>query len=401
MMGSGIRRTIGLVGVLAVGMGCACAQGAAPPAGEAKTTVVMPPTPLLATSDSLVASSPEYPVPDDGAEVRAILKEDGLTRSEACVTLVAAGSKKVASGWVKAYQFGDATGAMSAYTYFAMGGKTAGASKVNATDTVTPGGERVYLSGTSVVRAQVKQYPESVDGLLKKIDFGLPKVGGRRGLAPLLPGLLPVDVAGTKIDPASLRYALGPAGYQAMGGVLPAEILGWDKSAEVVTANYSGKGGKGTLTLLLYPTPQIAGDRGRAVEAAVNAKPGALGTVKMRRVGPLVGVTAGGLSADAAEGLIHALKLNQEVSFDKPMPLEFHAEVRKTATLLQEIAVFVGLMILAAVVLAVFLGGIRAGWRVMHGKSAASDPEFLTIDLRGEPHGFFAPKDPGPDKPAS
>ena len=356
----------------------------------------MPPAPLLPTSDSLVASNPEYPVPDDSAEAQAVLKEDGLTRSETRVTLLPGGSKP--GGWIKAYQFGDATGAFSAYTYFRLGGHPAGSDKVNATDVLSAGGERVYLSGTSVVRAQGKA---AAGPLLQKIDIGLPKIGGRRGLAPLLPTLLPADVAGNKLDPLSVRYALGAQAYQAMGGVLPADILGWDKSAEVATANYAGKGGKGTLTLLLYPTPQIAGDRGRAVEAAVNAKAGALGTVKMRRVGPLVGVTTGGLSADAAEGLIHALHLSQEVTFDKPMPLEFHAEVKKTATLLQSIAIFTGLLILAALVLGVFLGGARAGIRVLRGKSAASEPEFLTIDLRGEPHGFFAPKDPGPDQPAS
>jgi hypothetical protein len=40
---------------------------------------------------------------------------------------------------------------------------------------------------------------------------------------------------------------------------------------------------------------------------------------------------------------------------------------------------------LAAIVLGVFLGGARAGIRVLQGKPAASEPEFLTIDLRGAP----------------
>jgi hypothetical protein len=56
----------------------------------------------------------------------------------------------------------------------------------------------------------------------------------------------------------------GRRGYAAMGGVLPADVVGFDKSAEVVTAKYEGGG---VLTLLLYPTPQIAGDHGRAIEA--------------------------------------------------------------------------------------------------------------------------------------
>ena len=55
-----------------------------------------------------------------------------------------------------------------------------------------------------------------------------------------------------------MRYALGPESYAAEGGVLPANSLGWDKSAEAVTANYDEKHGHETVTLLIYPTPQIA-----------------------------------------------------------------------------------------------------------------------------------------------
>ena len=263
---------------------------------------------------------------------------------------------------------------------------------MNATDVQMPDGVRVYLSGTSVVRAKVNQYPESVTGLLKKIEVGLPKVGGRRGLAPLLPTLLPKD----GVDAAAMRYALGPVGYKAMGGVLPGAELGWDKSLEVATAAVAGKGGKGTLTLLMYPTPQIAGDRGRAIAKAMSdVAPGEFGMVKMRRVGPLVGIASGGLTADRAEDLVQALRLNEEVSFDKPMPLEFHAEVRKTATLLENIALLSGILIVAAIVLALFLGGARAGIRVLQGKPAASEPEFLTINLRDEPKGLFSKKSRG------
>ena len=184
--------------------------------------------------------------------------------------------------------------------------------------------------------------------------MGLPKIGGRKGLAPLLPTMLPA--AG--VEAASLRYALGPVGYAAMGGVLPKGNLGWDKSVEIATATYDH--GRGDLTLLLYPTPQLAGERGRALQGDINqAGSTTLGTVKMRRVGPLLGVTSGGLSAARAEELVQALKLNEEVTFDKPMPLEFHAEVRKTYTLLQSISIFIGIGILAALVLAVFLGGAR------------------------------------------
>ena len=356
------------------------------PANAPSTTLVEPPTPLLPTNDRLVANDAAS-LPADRPDQTAVLKEDGLKREE--TRLVMAGG--ATSGWVRAYQFVDATGAFSAYTYFRQGGKPAATDLHNPTEVLLPNGEIVFESGVSVVRAHLNE-GGAANSLLTSIQIGLPKMGGRHGQAPLLPTLLPTP----GLEVATVRYALGPAGYQAMAGVLPPEILGWDKSAEIATADYTGKGGKGTLTLLLYPTPQIAGDRGRAVEQAINQRGRAtFGTVKLRRLGPLVAMTSGGFTPDQAQALVSSVRLNQEISFSKPMPLEFHAEVRKTYTLLQSIAVFTGVGILAALILGVFLGGARAGIRVLQGKPAASEPEFLTIDLRGKPSPLRASEQSG------
>jgi hypothetical protein len=177
-----------------------------------------------------------------------------------------------------------------------------------------------------------------------------------------------------------VKYALGPVGYQAIGGGLPAEIVGFDKAAEVVTAKYDGKG---TLTMLLYPTPQIAGDHGRQIVAEMNKLNGAGGTVMVRREGPLVLMTTGPWQAGDAKELVESIHLRNELTWNKPMPLEFHSEIRKTVSLLTSILIFCGLGALAAVVIALFLGGARAAIRVMQGKPAATEPEFLRIDLSG------------------
>ena len=76
------------------------------------------------------------------------------------------------------------------------------------------------------------------DGRVAGAGDWLPKIGGRRGLAPLLPTLLPSK--GPQMgEPA---VCAGAGELQGMGGVLPAEILGWDKSAEVATARYTRQG---------------------------------------------------------------------------------------------------------------------------------------------------------------
>jgi hypothetical protein len=361
----------------------ATGQTAVPPPAGPPTTLVVPPEPLLPANGRFLQGGVAGGSWTEEQPLESILKEDGVQRREARAI---APLGKGTAGWIRAYQFVDATGAFSAYTYFRQGGHPVHPVPGSSAETELPGGELVMLSGLSIVRMQWKDSPASIASLLGEVVAGLPKASGRKSLAPLLPTLFPKS----GYDEAGLRYALGPVAYKAMGGVLPAEILGWDKSAEVGFAPYTGRSGHGTLTLLLYPTPQIAGDRGRAIEKAVNEEivkegPVALGTVKLKRLGPLVEMTQGGFTPDQALALLASVKLNQEVTFDKPAPPEFHAEIRKTYTLLQEISVFCGVGTLAAIVLGVFLGGARAGIRVLQGKPAASEPEFLTIDLRGKP----------------
>ena len=404
MMTTSIRRLLLGVGLCAA---VAASEVKAQSPTAPKMTLVEPPAPLLPehfgaySTTKLTQGAAQIAVPTafDGANCApivegvatsagdrcaAILKEDGLLRF-AAASYTGGG----VPAHLSAFEFVDATGAYSAYTFYRT---YLHAPRVSGTsfkpgrpagETTTDADETLIWVGTAVL--SVKGHVGKAD--LDSLTNGLPKVGGRKGLAPLLPRLMPLP----GFDAASLRYALGPVSYQAMGGVLPPDILSWDKSAEGATATYGGRAGKGVVTLLLYPTPQIAGDRGRAIEKTVNdLGTSKFGEVKMRRLGPLVGMTSGSLSAEQAQKLMAALHLNEEVTYDKPMPLEFHTEVKKTASLLQNIAVLSGVLIVAAILLGLFLGGARAGIRVLRGKPAASEPEFLTINLRDKPKALFS-----------
>jgi Family of unknown function (DUF6599) len=346
-----------LLGVMLVG-----ASAVSSHAQEAKTILAMPPTPLLPES---LRTGPDHDAGNgapswSGADA-PILVEDGIRRYERGTAQSPVSHGATTSGTITVYQFDDATGAYAAYSYLRKSG-----------------GDRVTLSGVSVVVSNLKLYPESAAALLKTVQVGLPKVGGTKGLPPLLPTYLPAK--GLQHD--TVKYALGPVGYQAMGAAVPPEIIGFDKAAEVVTAKYEGKG---MLTMLLYPTPQIAGEHGRQIETEMNRQGAAAGTVKLRREGPLVLLTTGAWKPAEAQEMVENIHLRNELTWNKPMPPEFHAEVRKTVSLLTSIAVFCGLGALAAVVLALFFGGARAAIRVMQGKPAATEPEFLRIDLSGRP----------------
>ena len=369
---------------LCVGIGMGVGWAQAPGAGQQRTMLVEPPAPLLPATLGKLKRVAEGDVGDglgqlDAAGLsaqgltptdRAVVMEDGLKRFARSEYAAANGKEVVPRGSVTVYSFHDVSGAISAYDYFRRDGMRA--EKLGDT-AVSSGDELLMRNGPSVVVMQTKLDHAAATAVMKELIEHLPKAMGTAGIAPLLPGLLPER----RLDADSVKYALGPAGYAAMGGVLPADAVGFDKSAEAVTAKYRDGG---MLTLMLYPTPQIAGEHDRAAETAMQQKSDA---AKVRREGTLVALATGAWPAGEAQRMVDGVHLNSIITLDKPVPLDFHVEVRKTYTLLESIAIFCGVGALAAVVLGLFFGGGRALIRVMQGKPAATEPEFLRIDLRG------------------
>ena len=342
------------------------------------TMLVEPPAPLLpasfgqwkAVEGGAAATPPARTLEDAGAEA---LKEAG--ERQVVTRNYTRGSRTL---HVEAMQFADATGAFSALTLELRPGMRGGQSL--GRESAVGNGEALFYAGDTLVLASPVAGTQVGD--LRALEATLPKIGGPRGQPPLLPTLLPAK----GLDRDSVRYALGPRSYQAMGGTLPADTLGFAKAAEVITAKYAGgvSGKPGTLTLLLYPTPEIAGDRGRAVAATLNAAGERAGTARLRREGPLVILATGFPQAAAAE-LVENTHLHSEVTWNKQMPLQFHVEVRKTASLLVSIAYLSGVLGLAAIVIGLFLGIGRAWIRTLMGKPAAREPEFLMLGLRPGP----------------
>lgn len=358
-----------------------CLLGVVPAAfGQGtKTMLVEPPAPLLPAKFGPWQTEGAAPACSDcgqpEGQTAAVLKEDGLTRDS---EMTYQRSNKTGSLMVSAYQFVDASGASSAFTFLRRPESRlvmVKADKIGAAMAAS-GADYIFLSGATVVVADASKAGAPVVNDLRGLETTLPKIGGPKAQLPLLPTLLPTK----GLDLETLRYALGPVGYQAMGGVLPPGIVGFDKSAEAVMAKYKGQG---MLTLLLYPTPQIAANHGREIVAEMNRQGAAAGTVKLRREGPLVAMTTGAWGPDVAQKMVEGVHMQAILTIDKTPPPEFRTEVRKTVSLLTSIAILSGLLALAAIILGLFLGFGRAAIRVMQGKPAATEPEFLRIDLSG------------------
>ncbi len=346
-----------------------------------KTTLVEPPGPLLpATLGDFTKSSPA-PVGDglgqlDPAQAPAF-QEDGLKRFER--SDYASGPHH---GTLTAYQFIDWSGAYAAFSYARKSDPLPPGKHLGDNAATSPEG-LILQSGPNLLIAHFDVPPTRVNALLTDLIPRLPKAIGPASRPPLLPTYLPAK----GLIPGSAHYSLGPAAYTAEGGILPATILGFDKSAEVITAQYQTRARThGLLTILLDPTPTIAGDVGRAIEAQLKANASGPGTFVLRREGPMLLLAGGGFTEPEAHQIVDSIHLNNEVTWNKEKPLEFHAEVKKTASLLTTIVVFCSLAGLAALLLGIFFGGGRAAIRVLRGKPAHTEPEFLRIDLSGPAH---------------
>lgn len=300
---------------------------------------------------------------------KTALEEDGPQRS-AVQNYAGPGGRRL---HVEATEFKDLSGALAAFTTLSQPGmhelKGLGAGAVEGANGV------LFYTGACVAVA----FPATAADLpaLKELAKIMPEAAGSQALQPRLPTLLP----GRGFTPGSLRYALGPASYMAQGGVLPAAALGWDQSLEAVTAKYNDRRGAETLTLLLYPTPTIAGGHLRSVDRLVPGLGTGFHNAKTRREGSLLIVAEGTFSPDAAQALVENTHLRQILSTDKDMPTPDVVETRKTFGLFANIIVFSMVLAGAAVLLGIFLGGGRAILRMLQGKPPATEAEFLSLHL--------------------
>jgi len=361
--GAGIVAGLGLW----VGVGVGLAQGVA---------VNVPPTPLLPDGFGEWSKGGEPVGNAGGLSLSSInkdaLEEAGPQRSQ--VQRYVRNDKGAVRGIeVQAIQFADRSGAYSAFTLVERATQKLG-TDLGLGDAVGDGAVVFYAGSTLVVASGADA--SDVASLKPLVDV-LPKVFGNKGVAPLLPTYVPEK----GIVPGSLKYALGANTYQAEGGVLPSGSLGWAKSGEAVTAKFADKRGQETLTILIYPTPTIAGAIMRTVQGEIGGMGPGFGTSQVRREGELVMLANGSFAADEAQKMLENIHMRQVLSFDKDVQPVFHVEVMKTYSLLQEIVILFCILGGAAVVLGFFLGFGRAAWRVLHGKPAAAEPEFLSLHL--------------------
>jgi hypothetical protein len=289
-----------------------------------------------------------------------------------------------------ALSFHDASGAYGMYSFYRQNGwpkEQIGAGATSNNNRV------LFWVGNIVVDANFSQIGPMSGSELRELAGQLPQPEGGKALAPPIMASLPK----AQLDAQTTHYAVGPAGYAGAGGVLPPEQVGFDRGAEAVTASYTLSTGPATLTIIDYPTPQMAAAQEKTIREFINAckradkqaqlawpKPlqdSGLTALEVRRSGPLVALVSGNAFTDDSHKLLGTVHYESELT-SLQQPTE--SEILKTGKLLWGITILVLIGCGVSLLLAFFVGGFRILYRLARGKPVSSvyDIEFISLNLR-------------------
>ena len=312
----------------------------------------------------------------------AVLKEYGFNGFESATYTRDDGRKLT----VRAARFVDASGAYGAYTYY----KTPEMLIEKVGDGAASMNERVlFYRGNILVDAVFQKLSAMSAAELRELAQDLPLPAGNTRSLPGLPAYLPPQ----SYVKNTAKYVLGSAALQNLDAPVPASLVDFSSGAEVVLGNYNSSGGEATLMLISYPTPQIAADHLRRIEAASPKKNGSPASstpmlanpVFDKRTGPIVVVVAGPLSQAEAKSLLASVNYDANVTWNE----NTHFIKRDNlANLLVNVIILCFIIIGFALVAGVAFGGIRIlARRMFPGRvfERAENREFIALHLSEKP----------------
>jgi hypothetical protein len=281
---------------------------------------------------------------------------------------------------LKAARFADASGAYGAFTYY----KTPQMLVEKIGDQAASMNQRVlFYRGNILVDAVFQQLTAMSAAELRDLAANLPLPSGNTRNLPGLPAYLPKQ----SYVKNSAKYVLGPEGMQRIAAPIPPTLVGFDAGAEVVLGNYNTSGGQATLMLISYPTPQIAADHLRRIDAAYpqnNSGAGSVpdvGPIFDRRTGPILALAIGPFSASEAKSLLASVNYDADVTWNENT---YFDKKNNIGTLVWNALILSGILILFALVIGLAFGGLRILLRRLlpqRGLDRPGDVEFIALRL--------------------
>ena len=298
----------------------------------------------------------------------AVLTEYGFADSETATYTRDDGRKLT----VKAARFKDATGAFGAFTFYRqqpMKTEEIGTKAASANDRI------LFFRSNVLVDANFDRVTEMSASELRELAGMLPSAAGSAGNLPTVPQYLPKKDA---ID-NSARYILGPQALLVVKAPLTAEQIDFKVEPEVLTQDYKSEDGPLTLTVVDYPTPQIAGERLRALQSAQSSGSTAF---LARRSGPLVAVVTGAIGGSDAKNLLNSVNYEAEVTWDEATSVSKRDNI---GNLIVAVFALIGILLLISLIFGIFFGGIRVLLQRLNPRKSyarAEDADFIQLHLK-------------------
>ena len=292
----------------------------------------------------------------------AVLKEYGFADAETATYTRADGRKLT----VKAARFNDATGAYGAFTFYrqpSMATERIGTKAASANQRV------LFFRDNILVDANFDRLTEMSAAELRELAGMLPAAKASAENLPSLPGYLPKSHAVEN----SAKYILGPQALVAQKGPLTPEQVDFSHDPEILMQDYSSASGPLTLTLIQYPTPQIAGERLRALQSAEQSSPHSL---LVRRSGPLVDVVTGAVGSSEAHALLNSVNYEAEVTWNEATSMSKRDNI---GNLIVGVFALTGIILLISLIFGIFFGGIRIVMKRLFPERVFDRPEDVDI----------------------
>ncbi len=258
---------------------------------------------------------------------------------------------------IRAARFADASGAFGAYTFYLQPAMT----REQIGEQGASLGQRVlFYRGDVLVDAQFSKESAMSGAELRELAGALPRPSGNAANLPSFIEFMPRRgyVANTQ------KYVMGPAALTALAPPVSADLVDFNASSEVSLARYDTPSGEATLMLISYPTPQLAAEHLRRIDAAHQMTQPQAGIASIesagsffdKRTGPIVVVATGPVSDSDAKSLLGMVNWEASVTWNTPTD---NPQARDLYMLILNIVILCAIVGGLAIVAGVAFGGIR------------------------------------------
>lgn len=258
---------------------------------------------------------------------------------------------------IRAARFADASGAFGAYTFY-LEPKMA---KEQIGDQGASLGQRVlFYRGNVLVDAQFSKESAMAGAELRELAGALPRPGGNSANLPSFIEFMPRR----GYIPNTQKYVMGPAALAAQAPPVSADLVDFGASSEVSLGRYDTSSGEATLMLISYPTPQMAAEHLRRIDAANHLAQPQQGVSSIenagsffdKRTGPIIVIASGPVSDSDAKSLLNMVNYEASVTWNTPSD---NPQARDLYLLILNIVILCAIVGGLAIVAGVAFGGIR------------------------------------------